>query len=93
MTSDARDHGAAGQGLGETAGFPDGTVLDVVVVDAERTDDGSEVEVVIEVAIATGDRKGELLAIRAPGLDLDPLDLLGLVATITVVDGEPRLSL
>lgn len=69
--------------------FADGTVLDVVIVDAETVDGGCAIETVV----ATGDHKGELLALRSPGLDVDPLDLLGLAATVTIVDGQPRLAL
>jgi len=76
-------------GWAETSGYPDGTVLDVVIVDAEVVEDGCAIETVV----ATGDRKGELLSLRSPGLDLDPLDLLGLAGTVTIVDGQPRLAL
>lgn len=68
----------------------DGT-YEAIVVDADDgTDAGS---VVVELAIAAGARKGELVSITAAGLGRDPLDLLAVPATIVVTDGSPTLTL
>lgn len=64
----------------------DGT-YDAVVVDAD--DDGGEVR--MELTIVAGARKGEVVAVRAAGLRRDPLDLLGLPATVTVERGRPHV--
>lgn len=65
----------------------DGT-YDALVVDAEAGEDGS---VGVELTIVAGDAKGEVVALRAAGLAGDPLDLLGVPATITVRDGTPSV--
>jgi hypothetical protein len=63
---------------------------DALVVDAEAAEDGS---VGIELTIVAGSAKGEVVALRASGLAGDPLDLLGIPATITVLDGVPSVHL
>jgi hypothetical protein len=69
----------------------DGT-YDVLVVDAEAMDHpvGS---LRVEVTVLAGPHKGEVLAITAHGLSRDPLDLLAVPGTVTVVDGAPHLAL
>ena len=57
----------------------DGT-YDALVVDATPRDDGG---VSIELTIVAGELAG----------DPDPLDLLGIPATLTVTDGAPSLRL
>lgn len=69
--------------------FPDGR-YDAIVVDADAGVDG---EVVLELAIAAGDHRGEVVTVAAAGLGRDPLDLLAIPATLTVADGEPTVSL
>lgn len=69
--------------------FPDGR-YDAIVVDADEGADGA---VVIDLAIAAGDLKGEIVTVTANGLGRDPLDLLAVPATLTVTDGEPSVSL
>lgn len=61
---------------------------DAVIVDAE--DDGDAVTV--EVVVAAGPRKGDVVRVRATGLDRDALDLLGVPVTLRVVDGRPSLD-
>lgn len=67
----------------------DGT-YDVLVVDAEASDDGSTG---VEVTIVAGPAKGELVSLRTRDLAGDPLDMLGVPATLTVHDGAPTLRL
>jgi hypothetical protein len=67
--------------------LPDGT-YDVLVVDATEHDDGS---VAVELTIVAGPSKGEIVTLRASGLDGDPLDLLGVPATVTVAGGVPAV--
>ena len=66
----------------------DGT-YEVVVVDA--TDDAGVV--VLDLAVLTGPHKGDVVTVRAGGLDQDPLDLLAIPATLTVAGGEPSVRL
>ena len=61
---------------------------DALVIDATEHDDGS---VAIELTIVAGTAKGEVVTLRATGLGSDPLDLLGVPATITVADGAPSV--
>lgn len=69
----------------------DGT-YDALVVDATPRDDGS---VSIDLTIVSGPAKGEVVTIAARQLagDPDPIDLLGIPATLTVADGAPSLRL
>lgn len=72
----------------------DGT-YDVVVVDADEIEqtEGSPAALRVEVAVLAGPHKGEVLAITAHGLRRDPIDLLAVPATVTVIDGAPHLAL
>jgi hypothetical protein len=69
--------------------LPDGT-YDAMVVDAREQEDGS---VAVDLTIIAGPAKGDVVTLRASALDGDPLDLLGIPATITVADGEPSVRL
>ncbi|MCU1496373.1 MAG: hypothetical protein JWM47_326 [Acidimicrobiales bacterium] len=68
----------------------DGT-YDAIVVDAEEGE--APGTIVVELAIAAGPHRGELVPVTATGLDRDPLDLLAVPATITVAGGVPSVSL
>ncbi len=72
--------------------LPDGA-YDVIVVDAETTDEG---DVRLELTITLGPHIGRLVAIRshhvhghAPGVATDPVALLGIPGTLKVRNGEP----
>jgi hypothetical protein len=67
----------------------DGT-YDALVVDATPRDEGG---VSIELTVVAGPAKGEVVAVLARGLAGDPLDLLGVPATLTVAGGVPSLRL
>ncbi|QXC62879.1 hypothetical protein KSP35_08900 [Aquihabitans sp. G128] len=70
--------------------LPDGT-YEAIVVDA---DDGPEPGTLrLELAIAAGPHRGEVLPIAVAGLRRDPLDLLAVPATVVVEGGAPRLTL
>ena len=69
--------------------MPDGR-YDVFVVDAETIDDAT---MRVELAMVTGDAKGDVFAIRGPHLADDPMMLLGLPGTLVVTDGVPRLEI
>lgn len=70
--------------------FPDGR-YDVIVVDADPGADDDQI--VVELAVAAGDHKGELVTVTARGLGRDPLDLLAVPGTLVVADGTPTLTL
>ncbi len=63
-------------------------VYDALVVDAEERDQGT---VAVELTIVAGPAKGEVVALVSSGWSGDPLDLLGVPATLTVRDGEPSV--
>ena len=63
---------------------------DALVVEATPGDDGT---VSIELTIVAGPAKGEVVTIVGRGLAGDPLDLLGVPATLTVAGGTPSLRL
>jgi hypothetical protein len=58
------------------------------VVDTAEGADGS---VALELTIVAGPAKGEVVSLRTTGLAGDPLDLLGVPATITVTGGAPSV--
>jgi hypothetical protein len=67
----------------------DGT-YDAIVVDADPgEDDGA----VLQLAVAAGEHRGEVVTITASGLHRDALDLLAVPATIVVVDDTPTVTL
>lgn len=67
--------------------LPDGS-YDALVVDVGDSDTGA---VAVELTIVAGPVKGEVVTLRATGIEGDPLDLLGLPATITVAEGRPSV--
>ena len=64
----------------------DGT-YDAIVFDAEEHDGAT----VVSFTIASGPHRGEVIELRSAALAGDPVELLGIPATITVVDGQPRV--
>lgn len=80
---------------GTGSGCDTGAVLadgryDALVVDAEVADDGS---IGLDLTIVSGPAKGEVVTLRTRALEGDPLDLLGVPATLVVRDGAPDLTL
>lgn len=74
-------------------GLADGT-YDVFVVDATEAtlDDGTEV-MHLELTITAGEQKGAVVPLTAANLDRSEIDLLGMPATLTVVDGAPDITI
>ncbi len=68
--------------------LPDGD-YDAVVVDAGAGDAGAT----IELAISTGEFKGQVLALGSAEPLGDPVDLLGMPATLTVAFGVPSVRI
>jgi len=73
--------------------IPDGT-YDAFVVDAEPgvADDGTE-HMHLELTILAGEHKGTMVTVTATGLIGTEIDLLGMPATLTVADGQPRVRI
>lgn len=64
---------------------------DAIVVDAEPG--SAPGTVVLELAVAAGPHRGEVVAVTARDLGRDPIDLLAVPATISVTEGIPTLTL
>jgi len=62
------------------------------VVDAAATADGPD-DLRLELTILAGEHKGEVVPMRASGLGVDELDVLGVPGTLTVLDGAPSVVL
>lgn len=67
--------------------LPDGR-YDVFVVDVSRDED----VIVVELTLLDGQHKGDVVAVRVRGLRVDPLELLGVPATLVVADQQPRVE-
>lgn len=65
----------------------DGT-YDALVFDADEAEDGG---VEVELTILAGEHKGAVVSLTSADWAGDALDLLGIPATITVVDGTPQV--
>lgn len=72
--------------------LPDGT-YDAFVLEAEPVPDGEAGDVRVELTITSGPSKGAVVHVLGHLDDGDPLDLLGIPATLVVDDGTPHLRL
>jgi hypothetical protein len=61
---------------------------DAIVVDVTTEEDG----VAFELAIASGAHRGEVVRVVEHGHEGDPVDLLGIPATLTVDGGQPSVT-
>ena len=65
---------------------------DVFIVDA-REDEEILRAMHIDVAITSGAHKGDVITMRASNMQRDAITLIGMPATLRVVDGVPRLTI
>jgi hypothetical protein len=65
----------------------DGT-YDAMVFDVDETG----AAVVVELTIIMGEHKGHVVEVQSVDWAGDPLDLLGIPATLRVLDGSPTVS-
>ncbi|AKL72980.1 hypothetical protein IMCC26256_11687 [Actinobacteria bacterium IMCC26256] len=73
-----------------TSPIADG-LYDVIIIWADEVGDGA---LSIDLVITTGDKKGELLTLRAYHLtQRDPIDLAGHPCSVRVLNGEPEILL
>ena len=68
--------------------LPDGH-YDVFIIDAEKFADESTR---VDLTIISGPRKGDVVSLRATRMSRDAIEILGLPATLHVVNGEPRVA-
>jgi hypothetical protein len=65
---------------------------DVFIVDARNEEENFRA-MHLELAITSGARKGDVINMRATNMQRDAIALIGMPATLRVVDGEPRLTI
>jgi hypothetical protein len=68
----------------------DGT-YDAFIIDA-RADEKNIGAMRLELTITTGARKGEVVNVRATNVARDVIALIGVPATLRVVDGQPHVT-
>jgi hypothetical protein len=64
-------------------------VYDAFVVWAETRDDGA---LTLDLTITTGERKGDVVSLRATDAPREAIDLVGVSCTLRVRDGEPLVD-
>ncbi len=62
---------------------------DALVFDADDAPGGG---VVVELTILAGEHRGAVVPVTSPDFVGDPLDLLGIPATLVVADGVPAVT-
>ena len=63
---------------------------DAFVVDA---DDGADGGTTLDVTIIAGEHKGMVLSLSSPESFGDPIDLMGMPATLVITDGSPTVRI
>ena len=71
--------------------LPDGS-YDAFVINADDLP-GEPVTTALELTITSGDFRSETLALTAPTRLGEPVDLIGMPATLTVADGTPSVRI
>jgi len=66
-------------------------VYDAFIVDVQADEKNFSIAHV-ELTITSGTYKGDVIRVRATNMQRDPIELIGLPVTLTVSEGEPRLS-
>ena len=75
--------------------LPDGT-YDAFIIDATAADQPSLdglTAMSLDLAITSGEHKGEVLTLTATGLPQSDVELLGMPATLSVVGGKPSVHI
>jgi hypothetical protein len=91
-TTNARDPASTKYSMAATLfgmALADGT-YEVIVVEVDERDDGA---LVLELAVSSGDMRGEVVRLVATNMHKGRYELLAAPATLTVRDGQPRLAL
>ncbi|MFV0315634.1 MAG: hypothetical protein ACK5O2_01570 [Microthrixaceae bacterium] len=70
----------------------DGT-YDVFIVNADDLPDGDSRTTALELTIVSGPQRGGTMALSAPSWLGEPVDLIGMPATLTVSDGQPSVRI
>ena len=67
-------------------------IYDALIIDGRVDNDDARVAT-LELTITRGDNKGDVVAVRVTDLARDPVDALGLPATLIVEHGVPRVEI
>ena len=71
--------------------LPDDT-YDAFIIDARAGDDAGARVMHIDLTITSGAHKGEVVSVRARGIDGDEIALIGMPVTLRVDEGNPTVT-
>lgn len=72
--------------------LPDGS-YDVFVVNADDLPGRDGMTTALELTVVSGGHRSETMALTAPVRLGEPVDLIGLPATLTIIDGSPSVRI
>ena len=72
--------------------LPDGS-YDVFVVNADDLPTTGGTTTALELTITSGEHRSETLALTAPSRLGEPVELIGMPATLTITDGAPSVRI
>lgn len=78
--------------LDEPTPLPDGS-YDVFVVSADDLPTAGGRSTALELTIVSGEHRGGTMALTAPTWLGEPVDLIGMPATLTVMSGSPSVRI
>ena len=73
----------------DVQGLDDGT-YDVIVIDAHAVEDDA---IALELAVTSGAHRGDVVHLRARGLQRSWVELIGMPMMLNVTHGRPRVTL
>ena len=79
-----------GHPLHRSSPLPDGT-YDVFVVSADDLPSAGGATTALELTVTAGEHRGGTLALTAPYRMGEPVELIGMPATLTITDGAPQV--
>jgi hypothetical protein len=72
--------------------LPDGT-YDAFVINADDLPTDGGATTALELTITSGEHRSETLALTAPVRIGEPVDLIGMPATLTIAEGRPSVRI
>lgn len=78
--------------LDSPAPLPDGT-YDVFVVNADDLPTDGGRSTALELTVVSGPQRGGTMALTTPSWLGEPVDLIGMPATLTITGGHPRVRI
>ncbi len=72
--------------------LPDG-IYDAFVINADDLPTTGGATTAIELTITSGEHRSETMAVTAPVRLGEPVDLIGMPATLTIADGRPSVRI